>query len=66
MPEIIIESTQANNRIRMIGSSNFSKNCFHKDVFAGGVNMLEPYFRLFSSTSAEVRPFNAGPFAINL
>ena len=55
--DIIIDNTQASRRILIMGSSNFSRNCFHSDSFSGGVSTLLPYLRRFSSTCCEVRPF---------
>ena len=56
IPDIIIDNTHANSNILIIGSSNFSRNCFQSDVFSGGVRMFSPCIRRLSSTSCDVRP----------
>ena len=54
--DITIESSQAMSRMRMIGSSNFSRNFFHNDSRAGGVSTFSPYLRRLSSTCCRVSP----------
>ena len=54
--DITIDSSQAISRMRIIGSSNFSRNFFHNDSRAGGVNTFSPYLRRLSSTCCPVKP----------
>ena len=50
------DNTHATNNIRIIGSSNFSINCFHNETFAGGVSTFSPCNRRLSSTCSSVSP----------
>ena len=54
--EIPSDKTQAKSNIRIIGSSNFSRNCFHNGIFSGGVRIFSPCRRRFSKTCSDVNP----------
>ena len=41
-PAIIMDKSHATNNIRIIGSSNFSKNWLHNEAFSGGVSTFSP------------------------
>ena len=51
------EARSATSRMRMIGSENFSRNCFHSGSFAAGVKMFAPYFSRLSSTCSWDNPW---------
>ena len=41
-PDMTIDKSHAKRSMRIIGSSNFSRNCFHKETRSGGVNTFSP------------------------
>ncbi len=55
--ETTVETATARSRIRMIGSSNFSRYCFQSGSRTGGVMALAPYFLRNSATCPVVKPF---------
>ncbi|CUP57083.1 Uncharacterised protein [Segatella copri] len=51
-----IDNTPAISKMIIRGSPNFSRNCFHKGSFSGGVKILAPCLLRLSSTWASVKP----------